>query len=61
MVSLGCPKNTVDGEVMLGDLHGAGFDVTDDHESADAIVINSCGFVEDANCLLYTSPSPRDS
>jgi ribosomal protein S12 methylthiotransferase len=48
MVSLGCPKNTVDGEVMLGDLHGAGFDVTDDHESADAIVINSCGFVEDA-------------
>ena len=47
MVSLGCPKNTVDGEVMLGDLHGAGFDVTDDHESADAIVINSCGFVEE--------------
>jgi ribosomal protein S12 methylthiotransferase len=48
MVSLGCPKNTVDGEVMLGDLFVNGFDVTDDHEEADAIIINSCGFVEDA-------------
>ena len=37
MVSLGCPKNTVDGEVMLGDLFSNGFDVVDDHEEADAV------------------------
>lgn len=48
MVSLGCPKNTVDGEVLLGDLFRQGFDITDDHENSDAIVINTCGFVEDA-------------
>ena len=48
MVSLGCPKNTVDGEVLLGDLFRSGFDVTDDHENSDAIVVNTCGFVEDA-------------
>ena len=48
MVSLGCPKNVVDGEVMLGDLRRSGFDIVDDHEAADAIVVNTCGFVEDA-------------
>ena len=46
MVSLGCPKNTVDGEVMLGDLFANGFDVVDDHDESDAIIINTCGFVE---------------
>lgn len=48
MVSLGCPKNTVDGEVLLGDLFRSGFEIIDDHEKADAIVVNTCGFVEDA-------------
>ncbi|KAL6784183.1 hypothetical protein ACKKBG_A05135 [Auxenochlorella protothecoides x Auxenochlorella symbiontica] len=48
LVSLGCPKNTVDSEVMLGNLERSGFSVVDDHESADAIVINTCAFVEDA-------------
>lgn len=48
MVSLGCPKNTVDGEVLLGDLFRSGFEITDAHEQADAIVVNTCGFVEDA-------------
>lgn len=51
MVSLGCPKNTVDGEVLLGDLFRSGFEIIDpasEHEEADAIVINTCGFVEDA-------------
>ena len=38
MVSLGCPKNTVDGEVMLGDLFTNGFDIIDEHEDADAIL-----------------------
>lgn len=48
MVSLGCPKNTVDGEVLLGDLFRSGFEITDAGEEADALVINTCGFVEDA-------------
>mmetsp|Transcript_3953 Transcript_3953/g.11192 ORF Transcript_3953/g.11192 Transcript_3953/m.11192 type:complete len:528 (-) Transcript_3953:374-1957(-) len=48
MVSLGCPKNTVDGEVMLGDLYRQGFDIIEEHEDADAIIVNTCGFVEDA-------------
>eukprot|EP00879_Flechtneria_rotunda_P019488 GHRR01020467.1.p1 GENE.GHRR01020467.1~~GHRR01020467.1.p1 ORF type:complete len:471 (+),score=125.87 GHRR01020467.1:797-2209(+) len=48
MVSLGCPKNVVDGEVLLGDLNRAGFQITTDHEEADAIVVNTCAFVEDA-------------
>lgn len=48
MVSLGCPKNTVDGEVLLGDLYRSGFEVTDIGEDADAVVVNTCGFVEDA-------------
>ncbi|KAL4443886.1 hypothetical protein ABPG75_011623 [Micractinium tetrahymenae] len=48
MVSLGCPKNTVDGEVLLGDLFRSGFEITNAHEEADAIVVNTCGFVEDA-------------
>lgn len=45
-VSLGCPKNLVDSERMLGLLAQDGLVLTDDHESADAIVINTCGFLE---------------
>lgn len=47
MVSLGCPKNTVDGEVLLGDLFRSGFEVTE-AEEADAIVVNTCAFIDDA-------------
>lgn len=45
-VSLGCPKNLVDSERMLGLLAGDGLCVTADAEHADAIVINTCGFLE---------------
>ncbi|MFN4242086.1 MAG: 30S ribosomal protein S12 methylthiotransferase RimO [Tepidisphaerales bacterium] len=45
-VSLGCPKNLVDSERMLGLLAADGLVVTPDHENADAIVINTCGFLE---------------
>ena len=45
LVSLGCPKNLVDSERMLGLLTAAGLAVTDDHAGADAIVINTCGFL----------------
>lgn len=45
-VSLGCPKNLVDSERMLGLLAGDGIAVTPDASTADAIVINTCGFLE---------------
>src|SRR5947209_3342198 len=45
-VSLGCPKNLVDSERMLGLLAQDGLSITPDAEGADAIVINTCGFLE---------------
>jgi ribosomal protein S12 methylthiotransferase len=45
-VSLGCPKNLVDSEKMLGLLAEDGIAITADHEEADAIIINTCGFLE---------------
>src|SRR2546423_4353491 len=45
-VSLGCPKNLVDSERMLGLLAEDGLTITADHSQADAIVINTCGFLE---------------
>jgi ribosomal protein S12 methylthiotransferase len=48
LVSLGCPKNRVDAEVMLGVAAASGFHVVDDAADAVVIVVNTCGFVEDA-------------
>ncbi|MFM7797964.1 MAG: hypothetical protein ACKPBA_03170 [Planctomycetota bacterium] len=45
-VSLGCPKNLVDSEKMLGVLAQDGLRLVSDHDGADAIVINTCGFLE---------------
>src|SRR3954451_19780665 len=45
-VSLGCPKNLVDSERMLGLLAQDGLAITSDASQADAIVINTCGFLE---------------
>ena len=47
-VSLGCDKNLVDSEEMLGDLTRAGYEITDDEEEAEAAVINTCCFINDA-------------
>ena len=47
-VSLGCDKNLVDSEEMLGDLTQAGYESTDDEEAAEAAVINTCCFINDA-------------
>ena len=47
-ISLGCSKNLVDTEVMLYNLHSAGFEITPDEEEAEIIVINTCGFIESA-------------
>ncbi len=48
MVSLGCPKNQVDAEMMLYSLKQAGFEISPEEAAADAIIINTCGFIEDA-------------
>lgn len=47
-ISLGCAKNLVDSETLLGRLGRAGFALTPDPSEADCIVVNTCGFVEDA-------------
>ena len=47
-VSLGCPKNLVDGEVMLGLAREAGHEITSDASNAEAIVINTCAFIDRA-------------
>jgi len=48
MVSLGCPKNLVDSEVMLGQLTGSGFVLCDDPDQAEVILVNTCGFIQSA-------------
>lgn len=48
MISLGCPKNQVDGELMLEKLNKAGFSVAQTIEDSDIMIINTCGFIEDA-------------
>src|SRR5437764_3757677 len=47
-ISLGCPKNLVDSEVMMGQLKQKGFQITPDAEEADTVVVNTCGFIESA-------------
>jgi ribosomal protein S12 methylthiotransferase len=48
MVSLGCPKNLVDSEVMMGLLARQGYELTTDSQSADVLVVNTCGFIDSA-------------
>ncbi len=48
MVSLGCPKNQMDAELMLARIKNAGFELIADSGLADVVVINTCGFIEDA-------------
>lgn len=48
LVSLGCPKNLVDSEVMLGLVRQAGHDVTPDAAEADVLVVNTCAFIDRA-------------
>jgi ribosomal protein S12 methylthiotransferase len=47
-VSLGCPKNLVDSEVMMGALAEAGYEITSSAEDAETVVVNTCGFIESA-------------
>ena len=48
MISLGCPKNQVDAELMLDKLARAGFAISGDIEGCDAVIVNTCGFIEAA-------------
>lgn len=48
MISLGCPKNQVDGEIMLEKLNNSGFAIAESIEDSDVMIINTCGFIEDA-------------
>lgn len=48
VVSLGCPKNLVDSEVMLGFLTKQGYEITNREDAADVLIVNTCGFIEAA-------------
>lgn len=47
-ISLGCPKNLVDSEVMMGQLRQSGYQITANAEDADTVVVNTCGFIDSA-------------
>jgi ribosomal protein S12 methylthiotransferase len=64
-VSLGCPKNLVDGEVMLGYAQQAGHEITADAQDADVIVVNTCAFIDNAkqesiDAILEMAQHKRD-
>lgn len=48
VVSLGCPKNLVDSETMLGLIHEENYEITNDPSEAKIIIVNTCGFIESA-------------
>ena len=48
LVSLGCDKNLVDSEMMLGMLSEAGFEITNDDQEAEVVIVNTCCFIMDA-------------
>ncbi len=48
LISLGCPKNQVDAEIMLASLDENGFEIVDYLDGADAVIVNTCGFIDDA-------------
>ncbi|MCR4672868.1 MAG: 30S ribosomal protein S12 methylthiotransferase RimO [Lachnospiraceae bacterium] len=47
-ISLGCDKNLVDSEYMLGILSSNGYTITNDEDEADTVIVNTCGFIKDA-------------
>jgi ribosomal protein S12 methylthiotransferase len=48
LISLGCAKNLVDAEIMLGSLMKSGVEITNDAASADAVIVNTCSFIDSA-------------
>src|SRR3989442_9210330 len=66
LISLGCPKNLVDSEVILGETGAAGLAITTRPEDADVIVINTCSFIDSAkeesiNTILQACEVKRSS
>ncbi|WP_268747064.1 hypothetical protein [Methylacidiphilum kamchatkense] len=59
MISLGCSKNLVDSEVMLGKLLDAGASLTASPHRADILLINTCGFILPAKKEIYRDHSSR--
>ena len=64
-LSLGCPKNLVDGEVMMGMVRDAGHEITPDATSADVLVVNTCAFIDSAkqesvDAILEMASQKRD-
>ena len=64
-LSLGCPKNLVDGEVMLGIAREAGHEITADSSAADVLVVNTCAFIDNAkeesiNAILEMAALKRE-
>ena len=47
--TLGCPKNLVDTENIVGILHAAGYQITSDHKKSDISLVNTCTFIKDSN------------
>ncbi len=65
-ISLGCDKNLVDSEQMMGLLRDRGYEFTDDEELADVVVINTCGFISSAkeesiNTILSMAEHKKDN
>lgn len=65
IVSLGCPKNLVDSEIMLGLLVKEGYEITNDSSEAGILIVNTCGFIEDAkqesiNTILEMAQYKKD-
>src|SRR5713226_505691 len=48
MISLGCAKNLVDAEIMLGDVLARGMQITNDAQEADVLIVNTCAFIDSA-------------
>ena len=65
MISLGCPKNQVDAEMLLSTLCDEGFQIVPEAEEADVVIINTCGFIDDAkkeaiDNILYAAELKND-
>src|SRR3954466_12444249 len=65
LISLGCPKNLVDSEVMLGLARQAGHELTQDASQADVLVVNTCAFIDSAkqesvNTILEMARHKKD-
>src|SRR5258706_12905290 len=48
LISLGCAKNLVDAEIMLGSLMKSGVEITNDAAGADVVIVNTCSFIDSA-------------